>query len=158
MHGSKDAIWSWNEIFFCASKLQVEKKNPENWTHLLSPAAPTQHTFSKGCAGLCLPLPRRQELGHWQQAVSQSPSVSSDCCVFSVSDSAADHLVHTPLITWLGLSGGHKHAPPCTPCAERHFLLISLRTAFPRRDWAPPSFPRPDWFPGARRPAGTRRK
>lgn len=42
-------------------------------------------------------------------------------------------------------------------CAEHSFLIFPC-TAFPRRDWAPPSFPRPDWFPGARRPAGTEYK
>ncbi|XP_037534127.1 vitrin isoform X1 [Nematolebias whitei] len=39
-------------------------------------------------------------------------------------------------------------APP-----ERTPTASQSNSAFPRRDWPPPSFARPDWFPGARRPA-----
>lgn len=100
-HTSKDAMWSWSEIFVVLRRCRLGKKKKKKRTeHNCCRLQLQSNTFSQGGVLAFASLrPRRLGLGHRQQAVAQSPSVSGDCRVFSVSDLAADHLVHTPLIT-----------------------------------------------------------
>ncbi|XP_029925966.1 vitrin isoform X3 [Myripristis murdjan] len=60
-----------------------------------------------------------------------------------------------------GSAYANRFSPRANPGLRRPEAGSTMRrqpaspvgSAFPRRDWPPPSFARPDWFPGARRPA-----